>query len=503
MPSSGLAALVERRTRKLCVSTLDPKGEIVAGELESRLGPIIDAILGQDTAVAEASFLNLLKRVQDFVERQRKLEGSKNDTRDLLSELLFTRMRRGLGTFLQGDDRSKLRVAEWVMGAMFSTSVLAEFAQAVDRVLLQSRGQSADFDFAGRTDFISVEEVLQMLASGKHQGCLSLEKADNRLDIYMHEGRIALLDPHRMIRRVMPSGDAMQHREIPEAAVARAETERTASSRPVLLSLHEQGVFRRDELREVLRAFGKEVLFDFMRETGTYAFYYRRLDALPEHATQHDLRIGVTSILLEGSKFVDDWRLLQAVFPNADQAVEPCEDMFARLGDLTLGVMEIKLIGLLNGAMSPRGLVQALGLPLHEVYQLLVRLAREGVIEPPAGSAVLADVTLSLEESMQEAFAALEANDDTSIRNHALDKVLGKAEPIAVNPKARAKQPATRGTALDKIFGASAPAKPVVTVEEEVDIGPFLTDDDAGDLTVDDNLPQAESPGDDSAETPR
>lgn len=43
--------------------------------------------------------MQLLTRVQALVDRKRKMEGSKNDTRDLLSELLFSRMRRGMLTF--------------------------------------------------------------------------------------------------------------------------------------------------------------------------------------------------------------------------------------------------------------------------------------------------------------------------------------------------------------------------------------------------------------------
>lgn len=127
------------------------------------------------------------------------------------------------------------------MGSIFSTTTLAEFAQAVDRVVLSSHGNNIDFNFAGRTDFISLEEVLQMLAVGKHQGCLSIEKADNRLDIHMRDGRVVLLDPHHMIRRVVTSSDSMRHREIPEAAIQRAEAERTAKGTPILLSLHNQG----------------------------------------------------------------------------------------------------------------------------------------------------------------------------------------------------------------------------------------------------------------------
>src|SRR5262249_54145286 len=151
--------------------------------------------------------------------------------------------------------------------------------------------------------------------------CLSLEKADNRLDIYMKEGRLVFLDPHRMIRRVIPSADAMRHREIPEQVGTKAEAGRTATRRPAIPCPRDDGVFRKDELREIMRLFSKEVLFDFMRERDPFVFYYRRMDALPAFALEHDMRLGVTAILLEGSKRVDDWRQLLSVFPNPDEAV--------------------------------------------------------------------------------------------------------------------------------------------------------------------------------------
>ncbi|HEB54357.1 MAG TPA: DUF4388 domain-containing protein, partial [bacterium] len=308
------------------------------------------------------------------------MEGTKTDTRDFLGELLFTRMRRGMHLFLRSEDEvTAQRAAEWVMGVLFSVTTLSEFAKAFDQTLIRANSGGQDFNFAGRTDFISVEEVMQMLAAGKHLGCLSLEKGDNRLDIYLKDGRIFFLDPHHLIRRVLP-GDAMHHREIPETAIAEAEARRANDGVPVILTLVDKGALGAEDVRELLRMFGKEVLFDFMREQEPYAFYYKKLEQLPEFATEHDLRLGVTSLLLEGSKLVDDWKQMLTVFPNPDAPLEPKADMFARMGDVALGVLEIKLLSQINGDTTPRSLVGALGLPLHEVYSLLLRLAKEGIL---------------------------------------------------------------------------------------------------------------------------
>ena len=336
-----------------------------------------------------------------------------------------------------------MRAAEWVMGVLFAVTTLSEFAKAFDQALIRSDSGSKDFNLAGRTDFISVEEVLQMLSGGKHVGCLSLEKGDNRLDIYLKDGRIYFLDPHHMIRRVMP-GDSMRHREIPEVAVTEAQARRAKEGVPILLALHERGVFRRDELREVMRMFGKEVLYDFMREQEPYLFYYRKLPHLPPFAEQYDLRLGVTSLLLEGSKLLDDWKQMLQVFPDPDAPIEPKADMFVRMGDVALGVLEIKLLSQINGDTSPRALVSVLGLPLYDVYQLLIKLSREGILAAAGGDESLSGLTLSIEESMQEAFDALDANDDDEQRRSAIDRVLGEAEEPEVPAAA---------SALDRVLG--------------------------------------------------
>ena len=437
--------------------TTDPPAvEELGPELETRICSFVRALIAKDDEQYESEFVHLLTRVRELVERKLRMEGTKTDTRDFLGELLFTRLRRGMHLYLRSEDEvTARRAAEWVMGVLFSVTTLSEFAKAFDQSLIAANSGARDFNFAGRTDFISVEEVMQMLSSGKHLGCLSLEKGDNRLDIYLKDGRIFFLDPHHLIRRVLPGSDAMRHREIPETTITEAESRRARDGVPVILTLHEKNVFQNAELREVLRTFGKEVLFDFMREPQPYAFYYRKLECLPEFADRHDLRLGVTSILLEGSKQVDDWKQMLTVFPNPDAPIEPKSDMFARMTDVALGVLEIKLLSQINGDTTPRGLVSVLGLPLYDVYQVLIRLTREGILSAGGGidslqGLMLGDVDSSVQASMQEAFAALDANDDEGQRKSAIDRVFGGDDEADANPL----------SALDRVLGGDTPPAP-------------------------------------------
>jgi len=222
----------------------------------------------------------------------------------------------------------------------------------------------------------------------------------------------------------------MGHREISHEQLLAAESARADEGVPCILTLAERGVIPAAERLEALRLPGKEALFEFMREAEPYAFYYKQLDALPEFAVEHDLRIGVTALLLECSKLLDDWRQMREVFPDPDAPLVPTQDMFARMGDAALGVLEIKLLSQLNGETTPRSLVASLGLPLPDVYALLIRLAREGIVDPPGDLEALRgldslDEDASLDETLQEAFAALDDNDDAGQRQSAIDRVFG------------------------------------------------------------------------------
>ena len=134
---------------------------------------------------------------------------------------------------------------------------LADFAAALDRAIIET-SSPRDFTFAGRTDFIRLEDVLQMLSGNAHAGVLSVERDDNRLDIYITAGHISFLDPHHMIRRVLPSEETMSYREISDEELRAAERRRAEDGTPTFLALDELGVFGAD-LRKQMAFLGREV----------------------------------------------------------------------------------------------------------------------------------------------------------------------------------------------------------------------------------------------------
>ena len=396
-------------------------------DLKNRVCAFLDSLVDQKVEDAERDFEHVYGRARELVRHKLEMSGTKSETRDLLGEIVFSRLRRGLRGFLESDDvQDELRCAEWVMGALIGSSALSEFATALDRAVLEAAAPR-EYSFAGMADFISIEEVLQLLGSGNHVGCLTFEKPDQRVDIYMSMGRIAFLDPHQMIRRMLPGTGPMDYREISESLLKQASASQRNDGTPLFLALDALGGFKDLDLRGAMSELGVEVFHEFLLEPEVVFFSYRRLEALPDFAAEHDLQLSVTGILLHGNKKVDDWSAMRRVFPDCYEPVVPADDMYAKIGELSLGVCEIKLLAHINGSNSPKAISEAMGLPLYETYQHLVRLARADAVIAP-GRDVLEQVQMSVEESMQLAFEALDANDDHLQVSSALDKVLGDAD---------------------------------------------------------------------------
>ncbi len=400
----------------------------LAADLRKGIETFVDSLVHGDREDSHEAFEHLLERARELFRRKQAMEGTKSETRDLVGEVMFARLRRAFREFLGTNDAAdEIKCAEWAMGLLYSGSALHELAAALDRAILETT-RPMDYSFAGRADFISVEEVLQLLGSGHYSGMLGIEKDDNRLDIYLEQGQIVFLDPHRLVRRILPGQDAMSYREISSEMLRQAEAMHSAKKTPLIMGLVELGVFKEQETADLVRSFGLEVLFDFLRESGACSFFYRKLEELPDFVGMCRLNLAVTPILLECSKQVDDWQTMLKAFPDPTAPIEPVPDMFARIESMDLSVLSIRLLAMINGESSPKDLAPAIGLPLVDVYQALIGFAQDGVLVAPGGLASLHDVSCSVEESMERAFEALEANDDRLQMQNALDAALGDGE---------------------------------------------------------------------------
>lgn len=363
-----------------------------------------------------------------------------------MRDVIFARLRRLLMQRF-GDQTASRRVLaasdalHWLMGAIHSIDILEHFSTALTQVIARqaSTHPERDFSFAGKTDFIPLSEVLQLLGGGKHRGVLVLERESETLDIYFENSVVTFLNPHQLSRRVLPARSGAPYREISNPLANKAEREYGISNKPMVVTLHEEGLIKSEEIRSLAFMLGCDTLFDFLREDAALAYRYYRLSDLPEFALEHGIFSPVTPILLEINKRLDDWHGLLRAFPDPDQPVIPADDMMQQIGGLSLSVMDLKILQYVQNGHSARTLGSKIGLPLHEVYHYLVRFAREGLVEVHCSAGTFADQILTLSEDASAVGASRTvASAEHESLSSALDSVLGDDdEPGSLRPSNR------------------------------------------------------------------
>ena len=157
------------------------------------------------------------------------------------------------------------------------------------------------------------------------------------------------------------------------------------------------------------------------------SFSYKAMEP-PDFVSQYSLGLPVMPLLLEGVKRVDDWRRIQRVFPDLDEPICPAPDLFARIAEMSLDVVEIKILTLVNGENSFVMIREIVGMDNFDLGMLLVGFGRDGILLPPGGPDTLFDHKMDSMESMEAAAEALDANTVLDTIPDTLDAIFGGDE---------------------------------------------------------------------------
>jgi Domain of unknown function (DUF4388) len=397
-------------------------------DLPSQIVDSMDNLSDGHVGDESKDFEHLLRRVRELVDRRAAQINTKGETLDLLREVLFGRLNKGFQEFIQsgelvGDARKK---ADFFVGSILSGTVLDEIALILDRVL----GDAAmphDYHLAGRVDFIRLHELLQLLSSGKHTGRLMVERPAGTVDLYMLNGSIGFVDPHEFTQRMIRGKGLSPWREIPEKLSAEANRVRLEQGTPILLNLKVRGYFKEEEFKNQLRAIGSELIYDLLMRSENMSFSYKALEEMPEWVTRYNAALPIMPLMLEGHKRIDDWRVIAKAFPDLEEPIMPAPDLFTQIAEMSLGVVEIKVLTLVNGESTFNDIRRAVGLNLYDLGVMLLHFAQEGIIEPPGGKDSL-DRALTAEESMEAVEEALMVNEALEAIPDSLDAVFGEGD---------------------------------------------------------------------------
>ncbi|CAN5423901.1 hypothetical protein BH09SUM1_BH09SUM1_03810 [soil metagenome] len=247
----------------------------------------------------------------------------------------------------------------------------------------------------GNLKQIQLPEVLQFISMGKSTGLLTVRDG-NGVDtaLMIRQGRIINSSALERQRRL---GDLLVHRGfLRRSTLAQVlALQRTIESDKRLGQiLVERELVQDAQIKEVLKLQLEEEIWNlFGLEEGEFKFDQVE-DAKLGEAT---LQIDIEPLLLEGTRRQDEWRKIIRILPN-DRLVLGVKHVAVperQEGDdpkPKLSPAEWKVLAQVNGRFPIRAIVNRAGMGRFEVYQILAKFLRDGVVFiKPESAAELSD----------------------------------------------------------------------------------------------------------------
>jgi DNA-binding response OmpR family regulator len=237
-------------------------------------------------------------------------------------------------------------------------------------------------DLAGQLGAISMSEVLALLGQQNQTGTLRVLTDGARVDLFFGKGHIELAAAVGVAEEFLLGRFTVEAGDITPDALAQVLEERgRMSGKPPLFGrdLVTRGLITSEQLKGAMRRQTSELAYETLRWSRG-SFQFKRSDDLPELAQEASLGITVDTLLLEGFRRVDEWRLIERDIQNFDLVFVRAEDRISELPRGTLTRDEIAVLDALSGKNSVREIVRSLRMGSFDVSKILYRLLRTKLI---------------------------------------------------------------------------------------------------------------------------
>jgi hypothetical protein len=226
---------------------------------------------------------------------------------------------------------------------------------------------------------VSIAEVLQLLDLQRQSGALTIFTRDAEITLYIKGGRIDFaawrgLPPQFLIGRYL----------VEEGAVTRAqlktvvENNKAGDKRLIGEALVELGFVGTQTVTKALARQTSELVYEVVRwKAGRFSFTVGG-----EHpaATKAALSMETSSLVMEGFRRVDEWRMIEGSF-DFDDVLYPDPGAIERLGQgANLTPTERAVLSIIDGERTIRELVEDLPQSSFEVCKVLYQFLNSHLV---------------------------------------------------------------------------------------------------------------------------
>ena len=241
-------------------------------------------------------------------------------------------------------------------------------------------GPTARAVLSGDLAAIPLAEVLQLLQLQRQTGVLTITQGPIEVHVVMRDGLVDLAtsrgaaDEFRLGRYLVEGG------KLDRAQLDTLLVREQRSSRRRLLGdlLVAEGFITQDDLHKALERQTSELIYDVLRWTrGRFIFDQK---ATRPEANTTQLNLPVASIVMEGFRRVDDWRLMEGVLGDFDQVFYRDPGAIEAMGTARISREERLVMMAVDGERTVRELIGALQMGSFDVCKILYQLVQSRLV---------------------------------------------------------------------------------------------------------------------------
>ncbi len=284
------------------------------------------------------------------------------------------------------------------LSARLATEDIAGLARAVRSVDLADRNVVV---LGGNLGAIPIGAVLQLLQLEAQTGTLSIWNAESEITVHMRGGLVDLVqsrgagDEFRLGRFFLEEGlvteeqldDLVRSSQNPVSSQSGAEPPRSGpSSKPQKLLgdiLVEAGHVNDAQLKDALTKQSSELIYEVLRwQAGRFEFRQRTTSPLAERAR---LAMPVASVVMEGFRRVDEWRVIEKRLGSFDQVLLPDPASVDSMGgQKELARAEQLVLDAIDGERTVREVIIASHLSSFDACRILFQLIEARLVRRTA-----------------------------------------------------------------------------------------------------------------------
>jgi Domain of unknown function (DUF4388) len=224
---------------------------------------------------------------------------------------------------------------------------------------------------SGNLRTMALPEILQWVSLGRKTGTLHLERRSITKRIVFREGHIITstsTDPKESLGQFL-----IRKRRVTEEQLFKALLRQEKEGRLIGEILVGEGLLAETDLRECLRLKAEETIYDlFLWPDGAFEFLEGEL---PDNL-RIEIDLGVTTVVMEGVRRIDEWSRIREVFPSGETTFRINAETPGNAGGLT----QRDILGLCAAGKSLAEISLELRRSEFEAASLIFELYDRGVV---------------------------------------------------------------------------------------------------------------------------